>query len=616
MKTIVSKLNIQNVLAILLSIVGILYSFLNIFYGIDFLDTFYMGNIFLHTNEVDIMRPLTQMFANIVSSLFGKEIIYLRITNWLFYIGSILILYWYARRIQFIKSNYLILGFSFLCIPLIGTNVYNGNSTTLLSLVLVIISLNECLTRDRLISYCAFLFSLTLSILARFPNIVLLPILSILLPFVCDNKKQYFKMLSTIILSFVSYFLILSLSLGGFESILETLGNKLSHSENYIEGANHSVGFLFQEYLHTIKDIVSNIKFLSLISVIPFISLFFKNKNIKYSTIIVYILFITLFTIKRVPIISDVIHYFLMMHFYAWIFVLFFVLITFALVRKKIKEFGFYLVLLLVSATGASGSDTGLYYMGAPMIVLLPYLLCILYRYIRDISPSEVYSVIIGLIMLSISAFVYCREGMQIYGALSLLIALCTIFCINSYLKLPLDLYKTSTYPIGKISSVIPLCIFIVLGIYAEYNTPFLDKGINQLNTYNKHKYLRGLKTSNEKSDYINNILDLYNKFNPINNVVFFGKASPIFAYLTEEGMIEGVDFAQNDTRYNTKLIENKVSKNRQTIFLIPSDPTRHIVDIKEEFPILINMVQSYNYEQIIEDTYAIFYPKEKYSLQ
>jgi hypothetical protein len=455
-----------------------------------------------------------------------------------------------------------------------------------------------------------------LSILARFPNIVLLPILSILLPLVCDNTKQYFKLLGTIIHSLVFYFLILSLSIGGFESILETLGNKLSHSENYIEGANHSVRFLFQQYLHTIKDIVSNIKFLSLISVIPFISLFFKDKKVKYSTILVYILFITLFITKRVTIVSGVIHYFLMMHFYAWIFVLFFVLITFALVRKKIKEFGLYLVLLLISATGASGSDTGLYYMGAPMIILLPYLLCMLYRYIRDISPSEVYSVIIGLIMLSISAFVYCREGMQIYGALSLLIALCTIFCINSYLKLPLDLYKTSTYPIGKISSVIPLCICIVLGIYAEYNTPFHDKGINQLNAYNRHKYLSTLKTSEDKSYFINEILDIYNKHKALNNVVFFGKASPIFSYLTEEGMIEGVDFAQNDTKYHTKLIENRIIKNRPTIFLIPSDPTFYTEDIKKEFPILINIINNYNYGQIIEDTYAIFFPKEKYSLQ
>ena len=62
---------------IFLLLLAIAYSFSNIIFGIDFVDTFFMGNLFLHTDGVEIMRPLTQFIAYLTAVCFGKNIIFL-----------------------------------------------------------------------------------------------------------------------------------------------------------------------------------------------------------------------------------------------------------------------------------------------------------------------------------------------------------------------------------------------------------------------------------------------------------------------------------------------------------------------------------------------------------
>lgn len=598
-------------------ILAIIISFLNIFFGLDFLDTFYMGNLFSSDN-IDVFRPITNIIYIMTINVFGDYIILLRIINWCIYLLSAIIFYKFLQHSY--KISLIWLALAILSIPLIGTNVFNGNSLTLLGIILTFIFLFKYIQYSNKSTFLGLTLSLTLCIGSRFPNIVILPILLILSTFVCSNKKQYVYILSSTLSSVFLFFIINSAISGGLTDYIINIQEKFIYSENNTGGANHSIAFLIQEYLHTIKDTVSNIKYLSILFILPILSLLIRNKIIKYSVQSLFIFLNVLYIFFRINVVNDVIHYFFMMYLYALIFIVIFIAISLSILTKDYKQLAWLLVILLFSSIGASGADSGIYYMGAPLCIFLPYIIRYIYDRFRYINKRNLIAVIISLLGLSISSILYVRNGMLYIGVGLLVITFCALLVLsivqtyaipfscylrNIFLKCPID-HNIRSLNVLIVSFIM---ILITMGLYAEYKKPFHDKSVGELYEYSDIKELKYIVTNSQSVEFINQIMEEYYKLSANNKVIFYGRNSAIFSYITHVGLIDGIDFAQDDSEYNIKSVDKTLNQN-QVLILVPYNPALRNGDIINDYPLLFNMMTTKGYYYELYTDYAIFYPQ------
>lgn len=597
-------------------VIAIIISFLNIFFGLDFLDTFYMGNLF-SSDSIDILRPITNIVYIASKNLFGDYVIVYRILNWFIYLLSAVVLYKFLRSFNKISSIWLAL--TILSIPLVGTNVYNGNSLTLLGIVLTFIFLYKYVQSNNNYTLLGMILSLTLCLGSRFPNIVIIPFIVILSLVICYDKKQYFYILSAIFSSIILFFVINSIIVGGLNEYIIEIQNKFISSETHTGGANHSIAFLMQEYLHTIKDTVSNIKYLSILFIIPILSLLIKNNAIRYGILALFVFSNFIYIYFRIPVIFDVIHYFYMMYLYALVFIIVYICVVLSILTQNYKQLCWSLIILLFSAVGASGADTGIYYMGAPLFVFLPYLIYIIFSQLENINKKNLFGVLISLLGLSISCIFYVRDGMLFIGLGLFLATLCLLFVYSNisiieFVKGKISLLSSIKIinDISYFNFLLPLfiVILITIGLYAEYNKPFHDKPVEELYTTSSIKELKYIATNPQSIKFINKIMGEYNKLSENNQVIFYGRNSAIFSYITHTGMIVGVDFTQDDSEYNIENVEKALNQN-QVLILVPYNPAINNGEIIKDYPLLFNMMTRKGYSYELYADYTIFLPQK-----
>lgn len=589
-------------------IIACAFSFSTVFFALDYTDTFYHGCNFLLAGKVSIFLPLTQGLYILTCKIFGDYVLAYRIINWLTYFSAC-ILTLFLREQDHNKSLWIwLLSISIICIPLTNTNVFNGNGLSTLFLSLTFIACYKCSLGKRVWYWFLFLAILG-SILSRFPNIVVIAVIIIASTMILPSKD--IKNILFVSIGALSIALICEcLLFGGLSNYIGYFSDKIIQVSTGGNADDHSIGYLFHEYLHTLKDMISDIKYLAILAIIPFLSVFFKNKMVKYTTAIVFIISHIVFLYFRVEIVSAVINYFLLVYLYSNICVLSFIVCITSLINRNIKSFILNLLPLLLSLCAASGSDTGLILIGGPLFVLTPWLIIQLKKQIEIMNIDDYIKVICALFLLGLCAAIYVREGGIWIGISGFSLLLIIVWITGKrHIKCHLQFQVQNTgYSWLRLSISLLLLLDLCLIGNAKLKVSFHDRPIKELRCQYNIPQLKGIWTNPTSKDFLESVLKDYEAASADNPTIFFGRNSALFSYITRTGMVDGVNFSQDDNAQNVINLKNAI-KNKPTIFLCPENPAIQSGTTIENYKNTHHMLLDEGYSYVNKGVYAIYYP-------
>lgn len=605
-------INISGYIALALSTIWSVYW---VFFGLELSDSFYFTCKFLYSGEVDVFLQFTQFMMKCCNRLFGDYMIGYRLVNWLFYFLTYLSVYLFVLSVnkEFRKYGLWFLSMALVLMTNINTNVFSGESISAFFLICTFISLYKATYGNRL-WFIGLIVSVTLCVLSQFPNVVLLPILLATSWLFCNRKSNYGLVVVSLTISSALYLLINSILYGGIGVYVNTLTDAFTSTASNREGADHSMGFLLSEYLHTLKDTMSDIKFLSVIGVIPLISFFTSKKYTPYIAAIAFIFAQLAFIKMRVAVISDVYNYGLIVYFYALIFISVFSIIALGLLRHNWKMVGYGIIPLCISLCSPAGSDSGLCLLGGTLFTFIPWFVYTYKKMLTPITRKELVYLILSLVGLSISAFVYVREGMMIYGISLIVCTLVALWCIP-YIKWQKMEFTGNIYATGNKCSVISYIILgfvmVVFTCYAKNRQSFEWISPKEFTCQYRFKQLKHIWTNPRSCQYVEAVMHNYNSLEEQGkSVVFFGRYSYVFNYLAHQAAVPGVEFTQTDIPRNIYALEQFIENNDVIVILSPYDPARQLFTT-DEYPNTKLMLERHGYiYEDRENKYTIFYPQ------
>lgn len=552
MKTNISKENIGFALLVVSSFV----SFLSVFWGIDLKDTFYMGCLFIENSPMP-MHQITQFLYVTIVNIFGDRIIFVRVFNWFLFYFSILLVYFVG--IQKSKRNYascIILSVCVLLIPLLETNVFNGNSLTVLNLTCFYICVYKNDGDSLFLDFVEIVF-LCLAILSRLPNIVVLPFLLISTPLIkYKNFKSMLRQILIICVVLAAVAIVDTILFDGFDNYYELLTIAMASE------SSHSISVLLNVYINAIKDVVSDIKYLTIVFALFIFCFLVRKKLFRIVSFILSLVLLCYLIIKKVNIITPIIPYHISVFVYAITVLCLFINCAICILKLEYGLFGKQILLFLVSMTCAAGSDTGIYLAMMPAVILFPIVFVNMIGLLSSCKTGHLMVVIVMLFVLSFCSLLYCRS--QIVGVICFSVSLgCfivlslinnnSILCFGRRFDLNLAFFSSvDKKSIYKCSFV--LCTIIVpIAIFHRYNTVFWDKPINDLKYEIGIEQLHHIRTSKESFAYVENVMKYYDELvdNGYERIVFFGSNSFVFSYVTHIGIIQGTDFLQEHNEKN-----------------------------------------------------------------
>ena len=601
--------NYINITCVVVCVLAVLFSFATNFWGLDFRDTFYIGCTYVY-GEANVFTPLTQGIFKLVHLLIGDYVLSFRILNWLTYFSSCLLFYFFVYTKENIskKTRVLLLALSVFFIPLTDVHVFNGNSLTVLGLIGVFVSMklyfegkNSCLW-----GITAFL---TICLLARFPNVIIVPALLVFVPLLCGKSSDYINIMKASALSIMIYLIVNAVVFGGVGAFVNKLTASFIEASG-LESANHSVGLLWQEYLHSFKDMMSDVKYLSVIIALPFLSCFVSGKMKRIVFSVLFALALAAFVYYKVQVISDVIGYFLLVFFYALVLILVFVSIVIPLSEKDFRAAGCNLLPLLLSVCAVSGSDTGLILMGGPLTVFAPYIIYKTRSMVINADNNRVLLIVLSLVGLALGSFLYCRDGFMIVG-IGVILAVLVLVCVMGNRLTVFSGGQVSCDGKGGVSCciVIALALCCVLYVYSKTKVSFHDRPMAELTCQHDELLLKGILTNTISRDFVNEVMTEYRSLGT-DNVVFYGNISAVFSYISGKGLIPGVNFMQDDTQSNVDAVEKAVRDN-PIVFLCPQNPAIGGWTI-ENYPRLNSMLTGKGYRVEKRNCYAVYFPCSK----
>lgn len=559
-----------------------------VFFGLDFTDTFYHLNNAFYAEHISIMLPLTSGLLISISNIFGNHLIAYRLFNWLFIYAAYVVFYLIIRRAGVIsKSSLWLLSGAVVLIPLASHNVFNGNNLTIFFMLMSFVSLYMFAEGRGQLWLVGLIVSVWLGVLSRFPNVVVVPIIIALAWMVCKNKTDYLKVFGSLAVSLLLYFVSSSVIFGGVDGYLSTLNESMSSAQSS-EGSDHSIAILISEYLHTFKDIVSDIKYLSMLFLIPLFIIFFNNKKFLLMLAALFLILQFLFIKFRVAehfVLNDFLAYFLIVYFYALICIVIFINCVMAIRKHDLRLLGWSVMPLMFSLCSAAGSDTGLCLLGGPLYAFFPFEYSIMIKSLRKCIKYEVWAVALSLCILSICAFLYCRVDTMPLGVV-LLFAWFVVLWFFPLGKIEsLNKYCNSVnVNNATIYGLIPLfAMCMILSVYQKIKGPTMhDKAIQFLTSEYNVPELTCIWSCPENVQYVNDVMNDYcNLKKNGEHIIFYGNQSELFCYLSKTGMITGVDFAMDDTERNVTAVSAVISDS-VTLFLIPENPVRATYSISD----------------------------------
>lgn len=581
-------------------------------FGLDLMDTFYMGCLF-RGDAINVLYPLSQGIYKIIEYVFGSYIIIFRIVNWLIYAASAVLIVWVSRYWipEFWLRSALVFS-SLLILPIAETNVFNANALTVLTLISVIATIIKyCESDDSMGGLLWIVPSIVCCILVRFPNIVCVPMLVVLVLLSGGiSRKHKCQLLVAIVISVIAYLIICAVLFRGLNGYKASLAASLTSTA--AEESTHAVSSLMNEYLHTIKDIVSHTKYVALIAIMPLCASFIKRKHIRYGIQCVFVVLITVYVLIRVPLQTVIISYPLLMFIGATISVCAFAGSVLAILHKNYLNLSVVLLCFFLPIVAAAGADTGLFLAIAPWVIASPILIGILRTEYKRVEQFDIVVLASSLLGLALSAALNVRSGSQWLGVATIVLVLTVVVVLAwlgpSRLKFPTKQYKTPN------ATPWPLCIVLLLfplfALVARSQTTFHDEPINRLMYQSKEPQLRGIFTNEITANYVDDVMRAFRSFAINSDVVFWGRNSHVFQFLSGRGLDDGRDFWMEETQKNLAIIERAV-ENQSVIFFCPINPVTNEQSSLSEFPQLREVLQSAGYEINLHRYFFICNPPE-----
>ena len=593
------------------------FSLYLVFLGLDYRDSFYYCCKFLYEENVDVFFPFTHLVFNFCKWLFGDYMIIYRLCNWLFFYLTCFVLYLFVQSVDkgFRTYGLWILSISIILVSNVNTNVFSGESISAFLLSCTFISLYKATHTSRwwLVPLSV---SVSLCILTQFPNIVLVPILLLTSWLYCSDKKEYCFIVLSVLAASVLYVVIGCCLYDGLSAFVDEIKSAFSFHSNLESYSEHSINSLFLGYVTSLKHIITYIKYLSIICILPLITFFTTKKSLRYIVTIVFVFLQVLFVIKRVPIISDWFNYFIIVYSYAIIFIFVFSMLVLGLLRRDKMLIGFGIIPICISLCSPAGSDSGLCLLGCSLFTFVPWLFFSGIRMLESISKEEILYLILSLVGLSLCSFVSVREGMLIVGVALLIGLLVAVWCIP-FLKIKRIKFQSEKNKMN------PLCIslgfFVIaimvafLTIYAKYYNSHDGNLSSQLTEY-RIKQLKYIKTNADCCRFVDEVMNDYNNLKEKGkSVIFYGNKSYIFGYLAHVGMVPETEFTQADIPSNNDALERFIAGKNVTVFLCPDRPFLHDYSLAD-YPQLYKMLERYGYICEPKGLYAIFHPSSQSS--
>lgn len=612
MNSFISKfLNVTSYVAFVFATLWSLYL---VFFGLDLTDSFFYCCKFLYNNKVSVFVSFTQFIMRCGNWFFGDYVIGYRLINWLFFYLAYLCIYLFviSENRGFKKYGLWVLSLAIVLMTILNTNVFSGESISAFFLISSFISLYKAIHSNRL-WLIGLSISIALCVLTQFPNIVLIPILLVTSWLICAKKSDYWYVVLSIILGFLLYVLVNSIIFGGLRAFQIALTNTFAETTIQGDGADHSIALLFSEYLHSLKDIFSYIKYLAVISILPLFAFYTKKRYMLIVIAGVFIVSLLLFIKIRVKVVSDVFNYFLTAYFYASIFIAIFSIVVLGLLRHDLKLIGLGIIPLCVSVCAPAGSDSGLCLLGIVLFAFIPWFVYVFQKMLITLTKKELGIWILSLFGLSVCAFVYVREGLMIVG-IALLVFMLVALWFVPYLKLNIVLFNGETSKSGNKEIVLSYTIWAILAlsfsIYAKTQTSFEWVPMKEFTCQHKFPQMKYIWTNPRSCQYVENVMkDYYSLVEKGKTIAFFGQYSYVFSYLSHVGVIPGVEFTQTDIPRDIKALEQFIEDKDIIVFLIPHNPARQVITV-DAYPNTRMMLEQHGYTCENKDNkYAIFYP-------
>lgn len=600
----IKSLNVGLALTLLLSIV---YSLVQVFYGMEYPDTFYFISRYTSDGFLDPFHLLSQGIFVLTNKLFGGYLISYKIVIWFFYALGMISCLWYGYH-QTENKTLLYLGaiIAFLCLPNAAyAFAFNGNGLSILGVVLILITLDSYINGNK---YALIWMGLLMAYLplVRFPNIVTFIILLFIAPYLCEKWKDYGFILLSLLGGILLYLLINCIIFGGCVDFINEMKNSLQQASD-TTAADHSISYLIKEYLHSLRDGISYYKLLFPLAIIPLLGYFTRKKIYTWILTILTILgFIVIIKIKVTP---D-------QWFFPWfvscIFMMLCIIIcVFGVIRGDKQLFGWGLLPIGLGLCCCAGSDTGLTLFWGPICAMTPFIFIKMYKALKSTNKNELVWVIVSYLGIAVCSFLYCRVDTMILGIIGLILLIIIIYIFSKKKTFNMDRFnfdvKNAYIPMYTTLFTIILGSSFLL-IYA--NIRWHDWGNNPRYTYvfpiNEPK-LKGIHTTQEQKIWIEDVMHEYRKLDNQQNVVFYGMVANIFPYLADVQPIQGVDFSWRENERNLQAF-SKVIKSNPVVFLCPYNPGR-ISYTLESYPTINKYLLDKGYTQIRHEHYAIYYP-------
>lgn len=603
----IKLLNVGLSVVLLLSVV---YSFVQVFYGMEYPDTFYFISRYTNNGLLYPFHLLSQGIFVLTTKLFGGYLISYKIIIWFFYaLGMILCLWYGYNRTKNRTLLYLGTIVGFLCLPNAAyAFAFNGNGMSMLGVVLILIALDSYVkgNKNSLIWLGLLMAYLPL---VRFPNVVAFIIVLLIAPFLCSKLKDYGLIVFSLFVGVLFYIFINCIVFGGYMEFLTVMRDSFMEASD-ATAADHSMSYLIKEYLHSLKDGISYYKLLFPLAIIPLLGYFTKKKICSWILAIVTICgFGVVINMKVTP---D-------QWFFPWfvscIFMMLCIIVcVFAVIRGDKQLFGWGLLPIGLALCCCAGSDTGLTLFWGPICAMAPFIFLKMNYVLKSTNKNELVWVIIAFLGIAICSFLYCRANTMILGIIGLLLLILFVYIVSKKKMFNIDMLdfdlRNSYIPINATLVAIILCSSFLL-VFARIR--WQDWGDHPLYTYvypvNETK-LKGIHTTQEQKKWIEDVMQEYRKIDYPQDVVFYGYVANIFPYLADIKPIQGIDFSSKENERNLQAFIN-ATKNNPVVFLCPYNPGR-IMYTLESYPQINEYLLGKGYTKILHEHYAIYYPSNE----
>lgn len=600
----IKSLNVGLALVLLFAVV---YSFVQVFYGMEYPDTFYFISRYTSGGFLDPFLLLNQGIFSLTNILFGGYLISYKIVIWFFYALGMILFLWYGYH-KMENKTFLYLGtiIGFLCLPNAAhAFAFNGNGLSILGVVLILITLDSYLKGNK---YSLIWIGLLMAYLplVRFPNIVTFIVLLVITPFLCSKWKDYGFIVLSLLGGILLYIFISCIVFGGYIEFITAMRDSFMQASDPT-AADHSMSYLIKEYLHSLKDGISYYKLLFPLAIIPLLGYFTRKKIYSWILAIITILgFIVVIKMKVTP---D-------QWFFPWFVSCIFMMLSiivcvFGVIRGDKQLFGWGLLPIGLGLCCCAGSNTGLTLFWGPICAMAPFIFIKMNNVLKSTNKNELVWVIISFLGIAVCSFLYCRVDTMILGIIGLPLSIIIVYIVSKKKTFNMDKFnfdmRNAYIPINTALITIMLGSSFLL-IYA--NIRWQDWGNNPRYTYvypvNEPK-LKGIHTTQEQKAWIEDVMLEYRQLDNQQNVVFYGRVANIFPYLANIQPIQGIDFSCNENERNLKAFIRSIETN-PVVFLCPYNPGR-ITCTLDSYPKINEYLMGKGYTQIRHEHYAIYYP-------